>query len=495
MKAWIFMAVSMVAAILIPNPSRLLQAYFLWVLFGTIFIDPKINMGFGIPGIRYVDEFLTAGLTLCLFGQITMVRRVHANLSALMICFLGLLGIMGLSAYVNGTSKLLAFKFTTTYLGFVPIFLVMQEYTPRPKGTRIIALLVTVLFVQLALNVSWYLGFNPMINFDSGGPDFAHGTLGGCNYVAYFCVFIILLVLSRLLEHRRVPGLGYGLAIVLGLAAFVQLLFTFTFHALLLLAICGGLFLALGVRLKYLSSQRLMGLSLLALIVLIIAFLVVAVAGVGEGIFAFFDPKVLLQRLEMMRTGPTVAIYRNVFIDIWHEVPVPFLGAGPGGFGSSVALEYGAPLTRKYLWIYYLTTSGREMIRGSSITQSLISGISAMWGDLGPIGALLYFGLYTIPARRIWRQLITNRYQDPFQRVLSRVYLPHMAMILLVALLQDVFWNDVVQCSVIFMNAYLWTPIETGEPPLPEERPAPRGLRHRLSPPAGRALPFSHRVP
>jgi hypothetical protein len=147
-----------------------------------------------------------------------------------------------------------------------------------------------------------------------------------------------------------------------------------------------------------------MGLSLLALIVLIIAFLVVAIAGVGEAIFAFFDPKVLAQRLEMMRTGPTVAIYRNVFIDIWHEVPVPLLGAGPGGFGSSVALEYGAPLTRKYLWVYYLTTSGREMIRGSSITQSLISGISALWGDLGPIGALLYFGLYIIPARRIWRQ-------------------------------------------------------------------------------------------
>jgi hypothetical protein len=134
----------------------------------------------------------------------------------------------------QGLNKLLLVK-GTTYLGFVPIFLVMQEYTPRPKGTRIVALLITVLFVQLALNVSWYLGFNPILNFDSGGPDFAHGTLGGCNYVAYFCVFIILLVMSRLLEHRRVPGLGYGLSIVLGLAAFVQLLFTFTFHALLLL--------------------------------------------------------------------------------------------------------------------------------------------------------------------------------------------------------------------------------------------------------------------
>jgi hypothetical protein len=180
-------------------------------------------------------------MTLCLFGQITMVRRVQANLSALVVCLLALLGIMGLSAYVNGTSKLVAFKFVSTYLGFVPIFLVMLEYTPRPKGSRIVALLITVLFVQLALNVSWYLGFNPILNFDSGGPDFAHGTLGGCNYVAYFCVFIILLVMSRLLEHRRVPGLGYGLAVVLGLAAFVQLLFTFTFHALLLLAMCGGL--------------------------------------------------------------------------------------------------------------------------------------------------------------------------------------------------------------------------------------------------------------
>ena len=490
LRAWMFLAVSMVAAILIPNPRHLLFLYFVWVLFGTMLIDSKLNIGIGIPGIRYIDEFLTAALTLCLFGQMTMVRRVRASLAPLVLCMLLLLGVIGLSAYVNGSSKFLVFKFASSYLGFIPIMLVLLEYAPKPAPARIMFLLVTVLFVQIALNVAWYFGFNPIGNYDSGGPDFAHGTLGGCNYVAYFCVFVILLSISRLLEHRAVPAFRAPLALLLGMVALVQLLFTFTAHALLLLGACGGLLFVLGVPLKYLKPHRLFALAAVAIVILAIAMTVVSVAGVGEGILTFLKPEVLAMRFEAMRTGPTANIYRNVFFDLWHEVPVPLLGAGPGGFGSSVAIEYGAPLTRKYLWIYYLTISGREMIRGSSITQSLISGISAMWGDLGAIGALLYFSLYIIPARRIWRHLVANRYQDPFQRTLSRVYMPYFAMLVLITLLQDIFWNDLMQCSFLFLSAYLWDPIAVAAPPV-VEKPAP--ARSRLSQPGLRLPPLHHR--
>lgn len=491
LKAWIFIAVAMAASFLIPNPKRLITFYFLWVLLGGIMMDSKLYLGWSIPGIRYIDEFITATITLCLCGQMTMVRRLRSELSPLIFCLLFLLGVIGLSAYVNGSSKFIVFKFVSSYVGFVPILLLMLEYTPRPPSRSIVRLLVALLLLQLALNIGWYFGFNPIINYDLGGPDFAHGTLGGCNFVAYFSVFMILLCVSRLLEHRRVPGFGRGLAVFVAAVAFIQLLFTFTMHALFLLILVGGLQLLLGVRLRYLQAQRLIILVILGITGGGLALLVVSIAGVGEAIFTFFDPQVLALRVHALMTGPTANIYRNVMIDIWHEVPVPLLGAGPGGFGSSVAIEYGAPLTRKYIWVYYLTTSGRDMIRGSSITQSLISGVSALWGDLGPFGTFLYFGLFIIPARRVWRNLAGALYQDPFQRVLSRVYMPYLTMLLLIILLQDTFWNDVVQCSVIFLNAYLWDPIATAAPAAPDDKSAsPRAASSR---PVPRFLPVGRR--
>lgn len=491
--AWAIVAACMLGIILVPNPRLLFLAYVFWSLFAGILTDPVITIPGNFGMTRYVDELIAAAFTLCLVGQMTMIRRLRADLRPFVTCFLLLLAIMALSIYVNQVNKLVAFKFLSTYLGFVPPFLVMLAYLPRPRPTRITALLVILLAVQLALNFTWYFGANPIGNRDLGGPDFAHGTLGGCSYVAYFCVFLLLLAMARLLEPRRVPGLGQGLALFIAAAAFVQLLFTFTMHAILLLGFCAFLYLVLGVRLRFVAAGKLAALMGIGAGVLLLGYLLVAVADVEYVLRAYLNPETIKARLMMMRYGPTMTIYHNVFIDIWNEVPVPLLGAGPGAFGSSVALEYGAPLTRKFLWVYYMTVSGRQMIQGSSITQSVISGISAIWGDLGPIGALLFFGLYVIPVRRVWRHLKAQRYADPYQRLMARVFMPFMAMILFVTLLQDNFWNDLLQCSVFVLGAYLWDPAQapgvpaagatappgSGPPrPLSPVRPPPRRMLH-----------------
>jgi hypothetical protein len=476
--AWSLLTAAMVAMMLVPRPQVIVICYIYWSLLGRIFVDPTLYVGFRIPMVRFVDEFLAVGMTVCLLGQITLVKRMRKALNTYLACLTVLLVFMAISVQVNGVPRVPAFKFTTAYLGFVPAFLLMLDYTPRMSGRRFIAFLTLVLFVQLALNIGWKFGFNPILNVDQGGPDFAHGTLGGCNYVAYFCVFFILLCVSRLLERESVPGFSRPWTFVLMTLCFVQLVYTFTTHAILLLVLMIFLMLVMGLRFGYMPVNVAFVFIAVFLFVGLLTFLIIQVSDVGRFLNVTLSPKTLMERLESMKHGSLATVYRNVFFDVWDELPAPILGGGPGNFSSAVAIEYGAPLTKKYIWFYYMSASGQQMIRGSSVTQSLISGISAMWGDLGPAGAPLFFALYVIPARRVWRHMNNNAYIDPHQRVLSRAYITFMVMCLLITLLQDNFWSDLLQCSVFAMSAYLWDPILPEKPNLIPES-APTWVRRR----------------
>ena len=463
---WTLLASGLAAVLLLARPRMLLACYWGWSALGYTISSLFYRRFFG-----YFDEMFVAGMLTVVLGEFIINRRRDPATHKVDNAVVVLLVLSAVSGYFNHVRLMPALRFLSAYLGFLPVFYLSLQHLRGFPARRFFLVLLAVMGIQVVLNTAWLVGVNPLPNFSRGTPDFAIGTMGGCDLVAYFTLFLLFALLPL---WRRFPRL-FPRLLVLGLALVLlfQFYITFTNHAYLLLA--GGLalqifFLFRDMRLRLLAVAG----GILLIILLAVGSSHSSASG-NPSTLSVLSPSHLAVRFDAMLSGTKGQVYYNVFCRAPADMPVPLLGAGPGNFGSAIGVESRSALAEQHLNYFFLDYSGRMQMYGSSITQNVITGVIALWSELGVIGFLYFFGLHVYAMRRVWRQLRRGCYRDRWLAVLAEAFIPSMATLLVLSILTDIFTNDLLGGGIWIWAALVWK--GDHDPDAAQAQPTPPAAR------------------
>jgi hypothetical protein len=125
--------------------------------------------------------------------------------------------------------------------------------------------------------------------------------------------------------------------------------------------------------------------------------------------------------------------YYSAIFDLPKELPVPLLGAGPGEYGSYVAMNARTLLSEKY--IMYFNDLIPAGLGGTLSYRS--SSLIALWGDSGIFCLILYIMIYIVVLRKLFQ--FANKTTDPFYKCLALVASAAGIAVLLESVLLNIF--------------------------------------------------------
>jgi hypothetical protein len=99
-----------------------------------------------------------------------------------------------------------------------------------------------------------------------------------------------------------------------------------------------------------------------------------------------------------------------------------------------------------------------ELSEGGSITGMPYSGVLALWGELGPFGAVLYLLPFFYAFWRVLALHRSGRYDDKVQNALAEAFVLLVPMFVFLNFLTDYFHNAFLQGGLWAMAAAVWTP-------------------------------------
>ena len=428
---------------LLGKPRMLVFVYFGWA---TI-----MNMPVGF--FQYTDEILVVLLYAFLVMEtITGKRGRSAETRGFRRMVLGLRGVAFLSAVVNRPAPLAIVNYALSYLAFVPVFLLTQRHFSPADSRRAVWVLAVVFGLQLVLNLGWPFGVNPLPNDSIHSVDFAKGSLNGCNMVAYFDVFCILLLVPLL---RTCRGFGRGLTVV-GLAiATYALYISFTNHAYILPLIGVGIQVVLMLRrIRGAIVASVVG----AITLVMLVYLDTSVVKTDQ--LDYLTPDRIAHRWELMIDGPKGQIYGRAFTaDSSSELAYKwFLGYGPGNGVSSTGIMWRATLAYEYLTDMWLTFSGRRELTGGSITQQTAVGLISLFSETGIGGVLLLLGLHLLAVFRVLKNYRRGLYTDTFSSALAEAFVPSMLIYVAMQVVVDLLYIDFISVGLWIVAGILWNP-------------------------------------
>ena len=451
--AWGLACAFLCGGLLIGRPRLMLALYFVGLSF-LGYLDTVVSN----VAIRYFDEFCIFAITVILMGNFVLLhKKFSSDLKYMSRLVKGLFLIIILSAVINRVSLNGGIRFLLAYMGFIPVFYLCQHYLREKDGKVVVFAVPALLIIQLGMNLGWYVGLNPLPNWAAGGVDFAIGTLGSSTPVAYLSIAVCLMSLALILEAKKLKL--KWLFIGIGLLSVFELFLTYTNHAVLLLGFC--LLLEFVYVIKHRKKLLVIAVSL-CLIVGFILFLDSSslsrkLTG-STSIRNELSTRNLARRWNRIQYGVKGEVIRNVVFRAPRDMPVPVLGGGPGNFASSIGVQMNRYLARKYVNYFFLTYSGRIQLIGGSITQQVVTGLVAIWSELGPIGVLLFFGMHIYAFFHIALQLRKGLYANLYQRVIAMTFVPLMFLILVVNAMADMLHMDFLQCGVWALAGFSWTP-------------------------------------
>ncbi|MDI6773926.1 MAG: hypothetical protein QME60_00810 [Verrucomicrobiota bacterium] len=472
--------------LLVGRPKWLLTTYFLWVM-----VYEFVSFLFRGECVRWVDKGLTLLLLLVLVAHRIRSSSGFERFRILEAAAGVLLALTIASGVANLAPALGAAHFVLSYFRFFLIFACARHFLTDRDSRFIYYLMGACLLFQLAINVGWQLGINPIPNFRAGSVDFAIGTLQGCDLVSYFAIACATLFVVGFFNSRR--PLWKFVNLIMVLLAVYQVWISYTVHAYALLVVSLGILLLLPFR----DPKKRLWLGATALTILLVSCLP-QLPGIGTGtrsrsalgyLTDNFNARNMRQRWERMIRGSKGQAYRDVCYHSTWELHCPWLGAGPGNFASAVGRHYRRPLAEKYInYVISAPTTQRyiQLSEGSSVTGHTDSGFLAIWSELGPLGALLYWGLHVYAAARVLRLIRRGVLPDDFhQRILAEAFVPTMAVWVIINLLVDVAYNPFLAGGLWAWAGMVWgaRPSRTG----PESRsaaPADSGDQGRFPVPA-----------
>lgn len=469
MSGWILLLGLLGVSLFFARPSALVSVYWCWAA-GASYLRTVVT----IPGIAFVDEALVTIMVCLIVGSHVLGRPGDPELRRANRLFTLLLVVTLISGLINQVPPLPAFHFAATYFACFAIFYMAIYY---PPNIRVVYAAIVVTFIaQFVLNIGWYAGVNPLPNFRGGTVDFAIGSFGSCDLVAYFCIFVLFMMRAANRLARTIVGrLWAGL---LGVAAMLLLFITFTFHAYLLLLL--GLLVQAALVYRSLKARLL---TAVGTVVVCVAFYVLGGTGFADRQgFGRSDLVLTTSSLGLrsmgMWSGPKGQVYRSVLVSAREDLPLPAIGGGPGNFSSAIASQYERPLATQYINVFFTTYSGQVEMFGSSVLQSVITGFLAIYGDLGAVGVLLFYGLHLYAFGRILSHYRNGRYRSREKLMLAESVLPSLVIVFVLAFITDLFSTHLFQSGMWICIALLWKadpePAEPASPSAPPRDPSYR---------------------
>jgi len=459
MAGWSIAIAGLTAILLLNKPSMLLLVYWSWCA-----VENLIEILYS-PGIfRLFDEMLTGLMVVVCVGEYILNRRFDPVIRPMSRSLVAIALLFFVSAVVNNVKPLPAGHFASTYFSFYFVFFVAYFYLNEKHTRSYLRLILALFFLQVALNAGWQLGLNPIPNFRWGTQDFAIGSFGSCDVVAYYTIFVMMFCFPLYCAARNLFSKLCILALF-GIAG-LQLFITFTNHAYILLALALGLQFLMIKKQTRLKIQAVIMLGALCLMVLALS-----ASSLGRSYSMFgpleaLAPDNLALRFNAMISGPKGQIFRNVVFEAPQNAVMPIIGAGPGNFASSIGAQYRSVLAEQHVNYVFLDYSGRVQMIGSSISQVVTTGFIAIWSELGAIGFVLFFGIHIFAVHRIYDQYRKGLYRMPERRILAEALVPVIPVYLLLNFMTDTFPLDLLTGGLWLCIAILWRP----DPPVTSEQ-------------------------
>jgi hypothetical protein len=455
---WGVLAAGVFASMSIGRPRLILVLCLLWSAVTEFATSISAS-----PLIRFADEMIL----LVILGTLIMIyisqRPSYPDLRRFSKMTVLLLTLTLLSAVLNLVPASRVVHFFLSYLSFIPVFYLAYDAFKPQDYRYILSAFLLLFFLQFGLNLAWWGGLLPRVGASRSAVDFAVGTLGVCNLVAYFSVVVII---SSLAAWRVYSGpIRHMLYAGLAVCAVIQLYITYTLHAFV--PLLGGLAVYYLLVFKELR-HRWLPLAGGTVVLCLLLMLIVAgesgyqlpsrdALGVGWDYVTFRGIGVL--------EGPKGQTMQHLIRLVPTTSPlVPIIGGGPGNFLSSIGIINVVPMARDAMGDYFLTYTGRMEMASGSILQHPVTGYLALYSELGLLGLLLYMGLHVHAFSRVTRQLVRREYTHPTQRLMAQVYVVSAVVFWLINLLADFFHIDFFQVSIWLLAACVWIPHHEAEP-------------------------------
>ena len=456
MAAWVILAMAIAACLLVGYPRRLMALYFAWLTVSGMLEALLGRLVFVI----WLDELLAL-----LLLAVALATRIQTGKGVPEFKFfsrvLAGLGFLFAASFVANRPPLRpAVHFALAYFRFFLIFYYARRFADASFCRSFVRLFAAVFAVQVVMNFGWLTGLNPLPNEAIGreSVDFAYGTWLGVPTVAYLSVACICLCAAWFSAEQRAGR--RLLALLVAAVAAGELWITYTVHAYLLAIVCLG---AQVMLVSKKTSRKILVLCLTA-IVLLLAWrpLERLVEEKRLRLSEQLTAQHLAWRWKGMLDGTKGRAYKDVILTVPKEhLRFPLLGAGPGNFSSAMGRLYRRPLAERYINYVLTVDSYREyyeLSEGGSITGMPYSGVLALWGELGPFGAVLYLLPFFYAFWRVLALHRSGRYDDKVQNALAEAFVLLVPMFVFLNFLTDYFHNAFLQGGLWAMAAAVWTP-------------------------------------
>ncbi len=455
--AWFGLVAIMAGVILIGSPDRILLSYALWAS-----ISPLVMQVVGIS--RYMDEVFVLCCLAVLVGLRILRGKLSFNCNPFLLLCLFLLATLLATGLVNDSPKGAVVNAAVTYFAFPFIFFLSCEVRSEKSVRWFIRGAILFLLVQVALDLGWILGINPLPNRHAQSRnmlDICHGSLGRADWLAYamICLFFLFISAAR---HLPKGGAFRRQVIFLLPVVLLQYRFAFTAHALLYFLLCGLFYL-------FLTSRSVWAfMKLLAIGVMVVAVLVFSVELARQQTFGervedtadLYSKRNLVRRYTIFKTAPKMQLIRKVAINWFHTAPQRWwLGMGMGNGTSVIGMSRVSPGAYDLLAEFYLTRSGVESMVGRSIMESTYSGLVSLWSEYGLIGLMAYCALYIFVFMRVYGLVRRGAYPNVHQRILAEAFLPVLLLYLGSNFLNELLFSDFWQVTIWTWAGFVFDPL------------------------------------
>ena len=242
--------------------------------------------------------------------------------------------------------------------------------------------------IQFPYNCIWQGAPWPKIHADYSGGMFGPGA--GGHLIGYLSMYALILMAGWWVgeghhSRRRIKGWALFLLLVI---SYDLIFMTDTKHALVIapFALIPSMYHPrVSMRLK-----TILGISGLLFMVTAVFYL-----------WLFMGSLNLRPHLDRMLNSPKGDVMAAVTVDFKHLVPYPFLGAGPGRFGSSLSVDDATPLARRYILPimderrrYFMSAGATGFRTGGSQLVWPQSDFFTLMGEYGWAGTLVYFSFW-----------------------------------------------------------------------------------------------------
>lgn len=385
-------AVLLFGILMIENTARLTLIYVLYMS-----VHSYVASATGRSAIRLLDNIAPLILLVPIIGGLTIERRLRLRREE-RVMFLVYLSVLGSLLVARSPAKA-ALQFITAYTPFIAIYVLGSRWANPGAHIRTFRrALFLLLLVNVGMNAGWRLGINPLPNwFPFPSLDFAIGTFGGCNLMAYFCGMVLFWLLGEVeggrSARRRLLAL-FLIAVTLG-----QLYFTYTNHAYLFIAAAG---LAWAILFGKFAKPWFVGAAVVFVVIAVIVW------RVSPELQLQINAENMVNRWERLSYSPKLLLMRRLAVEnLEKDFRGWLVGYGPGYGVGQLGMNNVSPMALRHVGEFYFAAD-RGRMDETSITGNIASIILAIWGDLGAIGmtlwALIYF-LVLVQTLKEWHSL------------------------------------------------------------------------------------------